>query len=97
MFGIGGAVLGMILYAAFGILTGLVIGYVALGVGYIVAKAITMGSKGVGGQPYQIAAAVLPTELNRETSLSLLIPHQCHRPLRRKPQSSSPAQLPDGL
>lgn len=59
MFGIGGAVLGMILYAAFGILTGLVIGYVALGVGYIVAKAITMGSKGVGGQRYQIAAAML--------------------------------------
>jgi hypothetical protein len=58
-FGVGGAVLGMILYAAFGILTGLVIGYVALGVGYIVARAVKMGSNGMGGRRYQIAAAVL--------------------------------------
>jgi hypothetical protein len=59
MFGVGGAVLGMILYAAFSILTGLIIGYVALAVGYIVAKAIKMGSRGMGGQRYQIAAALL--------------------------------------
>jgi hypothetical protein len=59
MFGVGGAILGMILYAAFSILTGLIIGYVALAVGYIVAKAIKMGSRGMGGQRYQIAAALL--------------------------------------
>jgi hypothetical protein len=59
MFGVGGAVLGMTLYAAFSILTGLIIGYVALAVGYIVAKAIKMGSRGMGGQRYQIAAALL--------------------------------------
>jgi hypothetical protein len=58
-FGVGGAILGMAVYAAFGILTGLVIGYVALGVGYIVAKAIRMGSRGMGGRRYQIAAALL--------------------------------------
>jgi len=58
-FGVGGAILGMIVYAAFGILTGLVIGYVALGVGYLVAKAIKLGSKGMGGRRYQIAAALL--------------------------------------
>jgi hypothetical protein len=58
-FGLGGAILGMAIYAACGILTGLVIGYVALGVGYIVARAIKMGSGGIGGQRYQIAAAVL--------------------------------------
>src|SRR5271169_5830321 len=59
LFGLGGAILGLILYAAFGILTGLVIGYVSLAVGYIVGKAIMMGSGGMGGRRYQIAAALL--------------------------------------
>jgi predicted lipid-binding transport protein (Tim44 family) len=58
-YGVGGATLGLILYSAVGILTGLIIGYVALAVGYVVAKAIKMGSRGVGGQRYQIAAVLL--------------------------------------
>jgi predicted lipid-binding transport protein (Tim44 family) len=58
-YGVGGAILGLILYSAVGILTGLIIGYVALAVGYIVAKAIKTGSRGVGGQRYQIAAVLL--------------------------------------
>jgi hypothetical protein len=59
LFGVGGAILGLILYAAFGIITGLVIGYVSLAVGYIVGKAIKLGSRGMGGRRYQIAAAIL--------------------------------------
>jgi len=59
VFGLGGAFLGLILYAAFGILTGLVIGYVSLAVGYLVGKAIKMGSRGMGGRRYQITAALL--------------------------------------
>jgi hypothetical protein len=59
LFGIGGAILGLILYSAFGIITGLVIGYLSLAVGYIVGKAIMMGSRGVGGRRYQIAAVIL--------------------------------------
>ena len=59
MFGIGGAILGLILYSAFSIITGLIIGYVSLAVGYIVGKAILMGSKGLGGRRYQIAAVLL--------------------------------------
>src|SRR5216683_1194911 len=59
VFGLGGAFLGLILYAAFGILTGLVIGYVSLAVGYIVGKAIKMGSGGMGGRRYQVTAALL--------------------------------------
>jgi hypothetical protein len=58
-FGLGGAFLGLILYAAFGILTGLVIGYVSLAVGYVVGKAIKMGSGGIGGRRYQVTAALL--------------------------------------
>jgi len=59
LFGAGGAIGGLILYAAFGIITGLMIGYVSLAVGYIVGKAIKMGSKGIGGRRYQIAAVLL--------------------------------------
>ena len=58
-FGIGGAILGLILYSTFSIVTGLAIGYVSLAVGWIIAKAIMMGSKGTGGRRYQIAAALL--------------------------------------
>ena len=59
LFGIGGAILGLVLYSAFSILTGLMIGYVSLAVGYIVGKAIRKGSGGMGGRRYQLAAALL--------------------------------------
>lgn len=59
LFGCGGAVLGLILYSAFGIITGLVIGYLSLAVGYIVGKAMMMGSRGVGGRRYQVTAVIL--------------------------------------
>lgn len=59
MWGLGGALLGLILYAAIGILLGAVVGYISFGVGYLVAKSIMMGSRGVGGKRYQIAAVVL--------------------------------------
>lgn len=59
VFGVGGAILGLILYSGFGILTGIVIGYVSLAVGFIVGKAIKFGSGGIGGRRYQIAAALL--------------------------------------
>jgi hypothetical protein len=59
VFGFGGAILGLALYSAFGIITGLVIGYLSLAVGYIVGKAMMKGSNGIGGRRYQIAAVVL--------------------------------------
>ncbi len=59
VFGIGGAILGLALYSAFGIITGLMIGYISLAVGYIVGKAIMKGSNGIGGRRYQIAAVLL--------------------------------------
>jgi hypothetical protein len=59
LFGAGAAILGLILYAAFGIITGLEIGYISLAVGWLVGKAISKGSKGVGGRRYQITAVVL--------------------------------------
>jgi hypothetical protein len=59
LFGAGGALLGLILYSAVGIMTGLAIGYVSLAVGFIVGKAVLMGSRGCGGRRYQVAALLL--------------------------------------
>src|SRR5215472_7116922 len=59
IFGIGGAIAGLVLYASFAIVTGLIVGYVSLAVGYIVAKAIKMGSRGAGGRRYQVTAVAL--------------------------------------
>ncbi|HVM93380.1 MAG TPA: hypothetical protein VMT67_11245 [Terriglobales bacterium] len=59
LFGIGAAILGMILYATFEIVTGIIIGYVSLAVGWFVGKAMIKGSGGVGGRRYQITAALL--------------------------------------
>ncbi len=57
--GMGAAILGMILYATFTILTGWVVSYVALAVGWMVGTAIKKGSGGSGGRRYQITAALL--------------------------------------
>ena len=59
LFGLGAAVVGLILYATFEITTGLVIGYVSLAVGWMVGTAMKKGSGGVGGKRYQITAALL--------------------------------------
>ena len=59
LFGVGGAIAGLILYSAFGIITGIEIGYVALAVGWLVGTAVKKGSNGVGGRRYQIAAVAL--------------------------------------
>jgi hypothetical protein len=59
LFGVGAAIVGMAGYAGFTILTGLYIGYVSLAVGWLVGKAIKLGSKGIGGRRYQIAAVIL--------------------------------------
>jgi len=59
LFGVGAAVVGFGIYVAFALTTGLMVGYVSLAVGYLVGKAIALGSRGVGGRRYQIAAVLL--------------------------------------
>lgn len=59
LLGLIGAAIGSGLYAGFTILTDIRIGYVSLAVGFIVAKAMMIGSKGIGGRQYQITAALL--------------------------------------
>src|SRR6266849_4151824 len=100
LFGLGGAFLGLILYAAFGILTGLVIGYVSLAVGYIVGKAIKMGSGGMGGRRYQFAAALLTYSAVSIASIPIYISQMMKDKKAEKqtqvqhalPQPSAPAQ-----
>ena len=59
LFGIGAAIAGLVLYAGFEIMTGWIIGYVSLAVGYMVGKAMMAGSKGLGGRRYQLTAVAL--------------------------------------
>ena len=59
VFGLIGAMIGLVLYSAVGIITGLEIGYVSIAVGYIVGRAVLFGTAGIGGRRYQILAAVL--------------------------------------
>ena len=59
LFAGGGAIVGLILYSAVGIITGLEIGYVSVAVGFIVGRAMLAGTSGVGGRRHQIAAALL--------------------------------------
>lgn len=58
-FGAGAAIAGLALYAVVGIVTGLMIGYVSLAVGWLVGKAMMKGSGGLGGRRYQIVAVLL--------------------------------------
>jgi len=59
MYGIGAAIVGLVGYAAFAIITGWTIGYLSLGVGWLVAKAMMKGSGGHGGRKYQVTAIIL--------------------------------------
>jgi hypothetical protein len=59
LYGIGGAIVGLVIYATFTILTGIILGYVSLAVGWIVGKSIRMGSNNMAGRRYQIAAVIL--------------------------------------
>jgi len=68
LFGIGGAAAGAIIDALFIGVTHINLGYLALLIAWLVAKAMTLGSNGQGGRTYQIAALVL-------TYLSVSVAH----------------------
>jgi hypothetical protein len=91
-FGVGAAIAGMILYAAFTIITGWYIGYLALAVGYLVAKAIKKGANGLGGRRYQVAAVALTYAALSIAAVpigfSYAIKHQ--KAARQAPSSAAP-------
>jgi len=94
IFGVGGAILGLILYAAFGIITGWMIGYVSLAVGYIVGKAIKMGSGGIGGKRYQIAAVVLTYAAVSMAAIPIAISHAAKQPRTARTEQSQTLRAP---
>jgi hypothetical protein len=75
--GLVGALLGAILDGGFIGLTHINIGYLSLVVAWLVAKAMTLGSRGQGGIAYQVPAVVL-TYLSVAAAHSGLIYWQVH-------------------
>ena len=58
VYGSGAAIVGALGYALIG-LSGFMVSIVAIGMGWLVAKAMMTATRGVGGRPFQIAAVVL--------------------------------------
>lgn len=85
LYGVGAAIVGMAGYAAFTILTDIYIGYVSLAVGWLVGKAIMLGSKGIGGRRYQIAAVILTYAAVSIAAVPIAISYQ----LKAKSQTES--------
>lgn len=69
--GLVGLVIGAVVYALFVGLTHFEIGYLAIGVGFVVAKGMNIASHERGGRAYQVAAVIL-TYLSVGCAFSLL-------------------------
>jgi hypothetical protein len=98
LLGAAAAVLGLILYSTFAILTGLTIGYLALAVGWLVAKAMMKASNGVGGTRYQVTAVLLTYMAISLASVPVIISYAVKRAHARQAQSAqaaSNASAPD--
>ena len=98
LFGLGAAILGMVLYAGFTIVTGFYIGYISLAVGWLVGKAVILGSKGIGGRRYQIAAVILTYAAVSIAAIPIAISYQAKEASEaasvhsRQPQPSTDGQ-----
>lgn len=73
LLGAGASIIGMALYATVVIATGWTIGYLALAVGWLVAKAMMKGSRGIGGRRYQVAAVALTYAAISLSSIPVII------------------------
>src|SRR6267154_1062426 len=94
LFGIGGAILGLGIYVAFALGTGWIVGYVSLAVGYIVGKAIVLGSRGVGGRRYQLAAVLLTYIAVSLAAVPIAISqHMKQKSVQQHAQVSAPAAV----
>ena len=80
LLGVGAAVVGLAVYAGFTIVTHIYLGYLALGVGWLVAKSMMKGSGGVGGRRYQVAAVLLTYAAISLAEVPILIYHLLQNP-----------------
>jgi len=92
LFGVGGALIGLGIYVGFALATGWMIGYISLAVGYIVGKAIALGSGGVGGRRYQLAAVLLTYSAVSLAAVPIAISqHMKHTSVQQQAPASEPA------
>lgn len=59
LYGTVAAVVGCVVYSAFTIVTHIEIGYLAVGVGYLIGRAMLHATEGSGGRRYQVTSAFL--------------------------------------
>jgi hypothetical protein len=103
LFGVGAAIVGFVLFAGFVIITGISLGYISLAVGFLVGKAMKMGSSGIGGRRYQIAAAALTYAAVSMAAIPIAIHYQrlgdrgsaAHMKSQGAPQSNAPSGAVD--
>jgi hypothetical protein len=97
LFGIGGAIVGLIAYATFAIVTGIVIGYASLAVGWLVGTAMIKGSHGAGGRRYQIAAVLLTYAAVSMAAIPVWIHYAGeHKPAHAQRQRTNPESAQSG-
>lgn len=80
LYGLGAAAAGCAIYAAVEIILHLQLALVAILVGYMVGRAVRYGSKGLGGRPQQILAALL-TYFAVSTSYMVIVIYNSTRDL----------------
>jgi hypothetical protein len=94
-FGVAGAILGFGIYVAFALATGWMVGYISLAIGYIVGKAIMMGSGGRGGRRYQVAAVLLTYMAVSLAAVPIAISlHMKHKSAQQDAPTSATAASP---
>jgi hypothetical protein len=93
IFGIGAAILGLVLYATFAIVTGIVIGYASLAVGWIIGKAMITGSKGIGGRRYQVVAVLLTYAAVSMAAIPVMIDYARKHPRQLQTQQQKAAPV----
>lgn len=96
LFGVGGFVLGLILYAGFTIATGVEIGFVSLAVGWLVGKAIMLGSGGIGGRRYQLVAVLLTYAAVSMAFIPITVYYVAKEKSGHKQVQTQPAGKPQG-
>ena len=94
VFGLVGFAIGLALYAGFVIATGISIGYAALAVGWMIGKAMRMGSGGLGGRRYQIVAVLLTYAAVSMSSIPISI-HFMNKEKTEKPKTEQQVTFQD--
>ena len=79
LFGTLAALAGFVFYAAFGIVTGWIAGYLSFAVGYIIAKMMMIGSAGMGGRRYQWTAVFLTYLAVSMSAVPITLVYQARR------------------